>query len=61
MDCSTQWRHAGMAGIPTGLDMAGVAGVLQIRGTAGSRELLGELRVMEAAALSELRKRWKTK
>ena len=50
-----------MAGIPTGLDMAGVAGVLQIRGTAGSRELLGELRVMEAAALSELRKRWKTK
>lgn len=61
MDASTQWNHAGMAGVPTGLNMAGVAGVLQIRGTPGSPELLAGLRVMEAAALVELRKRWKTK
>lgn len=49
----TQWRHAGMAGLRTGLDYAGVQVVIQRSGT--RRRLWGrrfaELQVMERAAL----------
>lgn len=48
----TQWRFAGMAGVPTGLDMAGVRATCAFLDKAPSRDLLERLRVMEAEALS---------
>ena len=51
---STQWRHAGMAGVAVGLDYAGVEAVaraLELGWTAG---LLDKLRTLEAAALAAL-------
>jgi len=46
----TQWRYAGMAGLPTGLDYAGVAVVMERLGFDG--ETFGQLQIMEGAALA---------
>lgn len=55
-DLSTQWRmgHAG----PIGLDYAAIPAVLQLRRTPRAEwpELFSDLRIMEAAALEEMRK-----
>lgn len=58
--CATQWRTAGMGGIRTGLDYAGVRAVCEFMGEAPSAELLDDILTMEAAALgvwAEERKR----
>lgn len=47
----TQWRHAGLAGVPVGLDLAGVAAACRFVGVAPTADLLGRLRVLERAAL----------
>ena len=55
---STQWRRAGMAGIPTGLDYAGVRAAADALDVAWDRDLIGRLRTMERealAAMAELR------
>lgn len=48
---ATQWRRAGMSGIPTGLDYAGVAIVARAQGVALEDALFEDLQLMEAAAL----------
>ena len=47
----TQWRRAGMTGVPTGLDYAGVEAAARAVGVAWTGALLDQLRVMEHAAL----------
>lgn len=57
--CSTQWRVAGQAGLPIGLDYAAVAVVARARRTRLDAELLGDLQIVEsaaAAAIAEARK-----
>lgn len=51
----TQWRYAGMAGVPTGLDYAGVHAALQLGGApeAERTQWFALLRSMEAATLDE--------
>lgn len=48
----TQWRFAGMSGVRTGLDMAGVAVVAQALGMTLGRQLMLDLKTMERAALA---------
>ena len=47
----TQWRRAGMTGVPTGLDYAGVEAAARAVGVAWTGALLEQLRIMESAAL----------
>lgn len=54
---STQWRFAGMAAAPIGLDYAGVEAAVRGLGRSWDVELFQDLRVMERAALDELGKR----
>ena len=54
---STQWKYAGMAGTPTGLDYPGVEAAARLLGREMTPELFRDIRVMEAAALDELFKR----
>lgn len=57
--CGTQWRLAGMSGLPTGLDYAGVEAAARMAGIEMSEDLFGRLRVMERAALAEMTSRHK--
>lgn len=53
MRCATQWRHAGMDGIRTGLDYAAVESVLRLTVPAKERRAVFEgIQMMEYAALS---------
>lgn len=47
----TQWRVAGMGGLPVGLDYAGVEAAGRLLGTAMTPVLFDDLRLMEGAAL----------
>jgi hypothetical protein len=50
--CGTQWRHAGMEGIRTGLDYPSVETVLRMTVTARERRAVFEgIQIMEHAAL----------
>jgi hypothetical protein len=51
---ATQWRRAGMAGIEVGLDYAVLPVVCAALALTLDEDLLGRIRVMEAAALSAL-------
>ena len=60
MAVQTQWRYAGMAGLPTGLDYAGVCAYLQAQGFRPRAKppwslgtLLEDLRAMESIAIEE--------
>lgn len=55
---ASQWRYAGMAGFPAGLDLAGVHAAAAALGIAWERPLLERLRVMEAAAVTAFAERW---
>jgi hypothetical protein len=54
--CATQWRLAGMSGIPTGMDYAGVQAAIALMGATPSPALFDELRDMEAGALKQFAK-----
>lgn len=47
----TQWRRAGMTGVASGLDYAGVEAAARALAIAWTDDLLDRLRVMEAAAI----------
>ena len=47
----TQWRRAGMTGIATGLDYAGVEAAARARGVPWTAQLLEKIRAMERAAI----------
>lgn len=47
----TQWRRAGMAGIPTGLDYAALPAVCRAHRRRLDADLLESLRVIEIAAI----------
>lgn len=59
LSLETQWRHAGMAGVPTGIDYAALPVAAAALGQELTRERLAELRDMEAAALRVFAARWK--
>jgi len=48
---STQWRRAGMAGVPVGLDYAVLPVVAAAHGVACDGDLLARLAMIESAAL----------
>ncbi len=50
--CATQWRVAGMSGIPIGLDYAGVRAALAMMRRRPTPELFDDLREMEIAAIN---------
>jgi hypothetical protein len=53
----TQWRRAGVAGVPTGLDYAAIPVVCSMLGVLADADLLARLRVIEGAALAALAER----
>lgn len=53
-DMSTQWRHTGAAGGVSGFDYSALPFVLSCHGLQPDSQFLRDLRVMEAAALSEI-------
>lgn len=50
--CGTQWRRAGMAGVPVGLDYAAVRVVCAARRIRLGAALLAKLRDIEAGAIA---------
>lgn len=48
---STQWRTAGMDGVPTGLDYAAIPATARMRATKMTPALFADIRLMEHAAL----------
>ncbi len=50
----TQWRRAGMTGVPTGLDYAGVEAAARAVGVEWTGALLDRLRIMEHAAIEAM-------
>ncbi len=56
-DLGTQWRADGMSGAVTGLEYASVPFVLSCHNMQPDTQNLRDLRVMEAAALSQLNKK----
>lgn len=55
--CDSQWRLAGMEGMPVGLDYAAVGVVARARRVKLTAQLLDDLRVIESAARGELLRR----
>lgn len=57
--CATQWRHAGMAGQPTGLDYPAVESVMRMRSVAVQEmgDLLDRIRIMEGEVLRVMREK----
>lgn len=53
----TQWRRAGMGGVPVGLDYAALPAIAGALGVPADADLLARLRVMEAEAGQILRAR----
>ena len=51
LGAETQWRTAGMSGIPTGLDYGAVSVVAAARGLALDAATMAGLKIMETAAL----------
>ncbi|GAB0058049.1 hypothetical protein SIID45300_02389 [Candidatus Magnetaquicoccaceae bacterium FCR-1] len=49
--CATQWRRAGMDGIPVGLDYIAVDAAARMAGIVITPRLFDDVRVMEMAAL----------
>jgi hypothetical protein len=50
----TQWRHAGLSGMPSGLDYPGVEAAARMAAIDVTPDLFRRLRVMERAALAAL-------
>jgi hypothetical protein len=50
----TQWRRAGMAGVPVGLDYAALPVVATALGVPLLEDLLARLRILEGAALTAM-------
>jgi len=53
LSCDTQWRYAGMNGVPTGLDYAGVRAVMDLQAIprADRPGLFADLQTLEQAQL----------
>jgi hypothetical protein len=51
---STQWRRAGMGGVPLGLEYPGLESAARMMGVGMTPELFESVRVMEFAALKVL-------
>ena len=51
--CDTQWRYAGMSGVPTGLDYAGVRAVMDLQAVPMEERtrLFSDVQVLEQAQL----------
>lgn len=59
--CGSQWRHAGMAGLPTGLDYDGVESAMRLMGEDSNPGLFADIQAMEQAALAVFAERFKSK
>ena len=50
----TQWRRAGMNGVPTGLELAAIPPIAGMLGIPADADLLARIRVIEGEALSAM-------
>jgi len=55
--CATQWRYAGMAGQPTGLDYPALESVMRMRGVDDLADTFDRIRIMEGEVLRVLREK----
>lgn len=55
MRCQTQWRHAGMDGVITGLDYTAVESVMRLMRIKNRGEVFDGVQAMEYGALTEFR------
>lgn len=51
LKCATQWRHAGMTGVRTGLDYPSVEAVMRITGVQDQADVFWRLQLIERGAL----------
>lgn len=54
LQCSTQWRHAGMTGIRTGLDYPSVEAVIRMTGVEDPAGTFSQLQQIEQGALEAM-------
>jgi len=54
VECDTQWRQAGIAGVRTGLDYPSVETVMRITGVEDPADTFWRLRLIEQEALAAL-------
>lgn len=52
--CRTQWRRAGLTGIPTGLDYPAVESVMRMTGIEDTAGTLQKLQLVELGALEAM-------
>lgn len=52
--CATQWRHAGLAGMATGLDYPSVEAVMRMSGTKDQVQTFSKLQLIEEEALEAM-------
>ena len=51
LDCGTQWRRAGLAGVPVGLDYSAARIVARAHRVRWGATILAKLQILESAAL----------
>lgn len=54
LKCATQWRHAGMEGVRTGLDYLSVDAVMRITGVKDPSDTFWRLQLIENGALEAM-------
>lgn len=54
LKCATQWRHAGMEGVRTGLDYPSVDAVMRITGVKDPSDTFWRLQLIESEALEAM-------
>ena len=54
LQCSTQWRRAGLTGVATGLDYTAVESVMRMTGMKNRKDTLWRLQRIESGALDAM-------
>ncbi|MHA7855434.1 DUF1799 domain-containing protein [Marinobacter shengliensis] len=54
LKCATQWRHAGMEGVRTGLEYSSVDAVMRITGVKDPSDTFWRLQLIESGALEAM-------
>lgn len=57
LGAETQWRRAGMNGVPTGLELAAIPAIAGMLGIPADADLLARIRVLEGEALAAMLER----
>ncbi|MDX1755888.1 MAG: DUF1799 domain-containing protein [Marinobacter sp.] len=55
LECTTQWRRAGLEAVITGLDYGALETVMRMKGAKNRKRLFEQVRLIEGGALQALR------